>query len=68
MVQSTHNHMKAYKIQFEKNSGITIKVDSPLLTWSLRPAIWQRTRFHKRQDFEVARFCVACTEWLQLST
>ena len=61
MVQSTHNHMKAYKIQFEKNSGITIKVDSPLLTWSLRPAIWQRTRFHKRQDFRVALFCVACT-------
>ena len=50
MVQTIRNQIKAYKIQIEKNSGITIKADSPLLTWLPRHAAWQYTRFHKRQD------------------
>ena len=50
MVQTIRNQIKAYKIQIEKNSGITIKDDSPLLTWLPRHAAWQYTRFHKRQD------------------
>ena len=49
-VQTTRNQIKAYKIQIEKNSGITIKADSPLLTWLPRHAAWQYTRFHQRQD------------------
>ena len=49
MVQTIRNQIKAYKIQIEKNSGITIKADSPLLTWLPRHAAWQYTRFHKRQ-------------------
>ena len=32
-IQTIRNQIKAYKIQIEKNSGITIKDDSPLLTW-----------------------------------
>ena len=50
MVQTIRNQIKAYKIQIEKNSGITITADSPLLTWLPRHAAWQYTRFHKRQD------------------
>ena len=50
MVQTIRNQIKAYKIQIEKNSGITIKADSPLLTWLPRHAAWQSTRFHKIQD------------------
>ena len=50
MVQTFRNQIKAYKIQIEKNSGITIKGNSPLLTWLPRRAAWQYTRFHKRQD------------------
>ena len=50
MVQTIRNQIKAYKIQIEKNSGITIKADSPLLTWLPRHAAWQYTRSHKRQD------------------
>ena len=34
----------------EKNSGSTIKDDSPLLTRLPRHAAWQYTRFHKEQD------------------
>ena len=50
MVQTIRNQIKANKIQFEKNSGITITADSPLVTWLPRHAAWQYTRFHKRQD------------------
>ena len=50
MVQTIRNQIKACKIQIEKNSGTTIKVDSPLLTWLPRHAAWQYKRFHKRQD------------------
>ena len=50
MVQTIRNQLKAYKIQIEKNSGITIQVDSLLLTWLPRHAAWQYTRFHKRLD------------------
>ena len=50
MVQTIRNQIKAYKIQIEKNSRSTIKVDSPLLAWSPRHAPWQYTPFHKRQD------------------
>ena len=42
--QTTRNQIKAYKIQIEKNSGITITADSPLLTWLPRHAAWQYTR------------------------
>ena len=48
MVQTIRNQIKAYKIQIEKNSGITIKDDSPLLIWLPRHATLQYTRFHKR--------------------
>ena len=48
--ETIRNQIKAYKIQIEKNSGITITADSPLLTWLPRHAAWQYTRFHKRQD------------------
>ena len=48
MVQTIRNQIKAYRIQMEKNSGITFKADSPLLTWL--PQAWQYTRFHRRQD------------------
>ena len=48
MVQTIRNQIKAYKIQIEKNSGITIKADSPLLTWLPRHAAWQYTRFHQK--------------------
>ena len=54
MVQAIRNSIKAYKIQIEKNSGITIKDDSPLLTWLPRHAAWQYTRLHKRQDSTTA--------------
>ena len=54
MVQTIRNQIKAYKIQIEKNSGITIKDDSPLLTWLPRHAAWPHTRFHKRQDSTTA--------------
>ena len=50
MVQTIRNQIKAYKIQIEKNSGITIKDDSLLLSWQPRHAPCQYTRFHKRQD------------------
>ena len=50
MVQSIRNQIKAYKIQIEKNSGITIKDDNPLLTWLPRYAAWQYKRLHQRQD------------------
>ena len=50
MVQTIRDQIKAYKIQIEKNSRITIKADSPLLTWLPRHAAWQCTTFHKRQD------------------
>ena len=50
MVQTIRNQIQAYKIQIEKNSRITIKDDSPLLTWLPRHAAWQYTRFLKRQD------------------
>ena len=50
MVQTIRNQIRAYEIQIEKNSGITITADSPLLTWLPRHAAWQYTRFHKRQD------------------
>ena len=50
MVQTIRNQIKAYKIQIEKNSGITIKDNNPLLTWLPRHAASQDTRFHKRQD------------------
>ena len=50
MVQTIRNQIKAYKIQIGKNSGITIKAVSLLLTWLPRHAAWQYTRFHKRQD------------------
>ena len=50
MVQTIRNQIKACKIQIERNSGTTIKVDSPLLTWLPRHAAWQYKRFHKRQD------------------
>ena len=50
MVQSLRNQIKAYKVQLEKNSGITIKDDSPLLVTSTRctaiHAIPQAARFH----------------------
>ena len=42
--------IRSYKIQIEKNSGITIKADCPLLTWLPRHAASQYTRFHKGQD------------------
>ena len=32
MVQTLRNQIKSYKIQIEKKSGTTIKVDTPLLT------------------------------------
>ena len=50
MVQTIRNQIRAYKIQIEKNSGITIKDNSPLLTSLPRHTAWQDTRFHKRQD------------------
>ena len=53
-VQTVRNQIKAYKIQIEKNSGVTIRDDSPLLTWLPRHAAWQYTRFHKRQDSTTA--------------
>ena len=56
MAHTTRNQIKGYKIQIEKNSGITIKVDSPLLTWLPRHAAWQHTRFHKRQDSTTAAY------------
>ena len=49
MVQTTRSQIKAYKIQIEKNAGITIHVDSSLLTCLPRHAAWQHTRFNKRQ-------------------
>ena len=45
MVQTIRNQIKAYKVQIEKNSGITIKDDSSLVTWLPRHAAWQYTRF-----------------------
>ena len=54
MVQITRNQIKSYKIQIDKNSGTTIKVDSPLLTWLPRHAAWQYTRFHIRQNSTTA--------------
>ena len=53
-VQTIRNQIKAYKIQIEKNSGITIRDASPLLTWLPRHAAWQYSRFHKRQDSTTA--------------
>ena len=53
-IQTIRNQIKAYKIQIEKNSGITIKDDSPLLTWLPRHAAWQYTQFHKQQDSTIA--------------
>ena len=50
MVPTIRNQIKAYKIQIETNTGMTILPDSPLLTWFPRHAAWQYTRFHKRQD------------------
>ena len=50
MVRTIRNQIKAYKIQIEKYSGITIKADSPPLTRLPRHAASQYTRFHKRQD------------------
>ena len=40
-VQNVRNQIKAYKIQDKKNSGITIRDDSPLLTWPPRDPAWQ---------------------------
>ena len=54
MAQIIRNQIQAYKIKIEKNSGITIKVDSPLLTWLPRRVAWQYTRSHKRQDSTTA--------------
>ena len=54
MIQTTCNRIKAYKVQIEKNSGITLKDDSPLLTWLPRHAAWQHTRFHKQQGSTTA--------------
>ena len=56
MVQTIRNQIKAYKIQIEKNSGITIKDNRPLLTWLPRNAAWQHTRFHKRRDSTTAAY------------
>ena len=56
MMQTFRNQIKAYKIQIETNSGITIKGNSPLLTWLPRHAAWQYTRFHKRQDSTTTAF------------
>ena len=53
-IQTLRNQIKACKVQIEKNSGITIKDDSPLLTWLPRHAAWQYTRFHKQQDSATA--------------
>ena len=53
-IQTIRNQIKTYKIQIEKNSGITITDDSPLLTWLPRHAAWQYTRFHKQQDSTTA--------------
>ena len=50
MLQTIRDQIKVYKIQIDQNSGITIKDNSPLLTWLPRHAAWQYTRFHKRQD------------------
>ena len=55
MVQTIRNQIKAYKIQNEKNSRTTIKVNSPLLAWLPRHAPWQYTPFHKRQDSATIR-------------
>ena len=50
-IQTVRNQIKAYKSQIEKNSGIIIRDDSPLLTWLPRhAAACQYTRFHKRHD------------------
>ena len=54
MVQTLRNQIKSCKIQIERNSGTTTKVDSPLLTWLPRHAARQYTRFHKRQDSTTA--------------
>ena len=56
MVQTIRNQIKAYKIQIQKNSGVTIKADSFLPTWSPRHAAWQYTRFHKRQDSKTTSY------------
>ena len=56
MVRTIRNQIKAYKIQIEKNSGITIKDDNPLLTWLPRYATWQYTRLHQRQDSTTTAF------------
>ena len=48
--KTLRNQIKAYKNQIKNNSGITIRDDSPLLTWLPRHTAWQYTRFYKRQD------------------
>ena len=50
IVQRQLQQIKAYKIQSEMNSRITIRDDSSLLTWLPRHAAWQYMRFRKQQD------------------
>ena len=46
----TQIRSKRTRSKLRRTQGITIKVESPLLTWLPRHATWQCTRFHKRPD------------------